>query len=196
MGKAADLEESGMAALLGAGYEMAEEMCRARREQGGRLQVANVNAPGQVVVAGSRGDLDWLAANAADFGARRVVPLNVAGAFHTSYMAPAQGELARALDATRLAEPAFPVWSNTTAKPHLSGEIGQTLTRQLVEPVLFSDSLADMASEEIDTFLHVGPGDVTAGLARRTVEGAKVLAVSGLDDIRSAMEAVVSIDRP
>jgi malonyl CoA-acyl carrier protein transacylase len=70
------------------------------------------------------------------------------------------------------------------------------LTRQLVEPVLFSDSLADMASEEIDTFLHVGPGDVTAGLARRTVEGAKVLAVSGLDDIRSAMEAVVSIDRP
>jgi [acyl-carrier-protein] S-malonyltransferase len=88
------------------------------------------------------------------------------------------------------------VWSNTTAKPHVAGEIAATLTRQLVEPVLFSDSLLDMAAEGIDTFVHVGPGDVTAGLARRTVEGANVLAVSGLDDIRSAIEAVVSIDRP
>jgi [acyl-carrier-protein] S-malonyltransferase len=70
------------------------------------------------------------------------------------------------------------------------------LTRQLVEPVLFSDCLLDMAATGIDTFLHVGPGDVTAGLARRTVEGAQVLAVSGLEDIRSAVDAVVSIDRP
>jgi [acyl-carrier-protein] S-malonyltransferase len=196
MGRAADLEDSGMAALLGAGHETAEEACRARRELGGRLEVANVNAPGQVVVAGGREDLDWLVANAAAFGVRRVVPLNVSGAFHTSFMAPAQAELVRALDALTLAAPTFPVWSNTTAKPHESGEIGATLTRQLVEPVLFSDCLLDMAATGIDTFLHVGPGDATAGLARRTVEGAQVLAVSRLEDIRSAMDAVVSIDRP
>jgi [acyl-carrier-protein] S-malonyltransferase len=196
MAGAADLEDSGMSALLGGTHEAVVEACRARQELGGSLQVANVNAPGQVVVAGGRDDLDWLTANAADFGVRRVVPLNVAGAFHTTFMAPAQGALAEALEATTLAQPVFPVWSNTTAKPHVAGEIAATLTRQLVEPVLFSDSLLDMAAEGIDTFVHVGPGDVTAGLARRTVEGANVLAVSGLDDIRSAIEAVVSIDRP
>jgi [acyl-carrier-protein] S-malonyltransferase len=196
MGRAADLEDSGMAALLGARHETAEEACRTRRELGGRLEVANVNAPGQVVVAGGRNDLDWLVANAADFGVRRVVPLTVSGAFHTSFMAPAQAELARALDAMTLDAPTFPVWSNTTAKPHESSEIGANLTRQLVEPVLFSDCLLDMAATGIGTFLHVGPGDVTAGLARRTVEGAQVLAVSGLEDIRSAMDAVVTIDRP
>jgi [acyl-carrier-protein] S-malonyltransferase len=196
MGRAADLEDSGMAALLGAGHETAEEACRARQQLGGTLQVANVNAPGQVVVAGGRADLDWLVANAADFGVRRVVLLNVSGAFHTSFMAPAQVELARALEAVTPAMPGFPVWSNTTAKPHESGEIGATLTRQLVEPVLFSDCLLDMAAAGIDTFLHVGPGDVTAGLARRTVEGAQVLVVSGLEGIRSAMDAIVSIDRP
>jgi malonyl CoA-acyl carrier protein transacylase len=196
MGRAAAMEDSGMAALLGADHQGAEEACRARREAGGRLQVANVNAPGQVVVAGGRDDLDWLAANAGDLGIRRLVPLSVAGAFHSSFMAPAQADLAAALVGTTLAEPVFPVWSNTTAEPHRPGEVAQTLTRQLVEPVLFSDSLLGMARAGIDVFLHVGPGDVTAGLARRTVEGVAVLAISNVGDIRSAQEALVSIDRP
>jgi [acyl-carrier-protein] S-malonyltransferase len=194
MGRAAGLEHSGMAAVLGAGLEEAEKVCRARLVLGGRLQVANVNAPGQVVVAGGNEDLEWLSANAADFGIRRVIPLKVAGAFHSSFMTSAQADLAEALAAIRLAEPHFPVWSNTTTKPHRADEIGATLTRQLVEPVLFSDSLLDMAAAGIETFVHVGPGDVTAGLARKTVEGARVVAISAIDDIRSALDAVVTID--
>ena len=196
MGRAAELEASGMAALLGADRDMAEEASSARRELGGRLQVANGNAPGQVVVAGGRDDLSWLEANASEFGIRRVVPLNVAGAFHSSFMAPAQSDLTAALNETTLADPLFPVWSNTTARPHRPGQIGPILTRQLVEPVLFSDSLLDMAAAGIDTFVHVGPGDVTAGLAQRTMGEATVLAISGIDDIGSAVEAVVSIDQP
>jgi [acyl-carrier-protein] S-malonyltransferase len=196
MGRAAGLEDSGMAALLGADQETAEEVCRARRDQGGRLQVANVNAPGQVVVAGGTDDLTWLSDEASEFGIRRVVPLNVAGAFHSSFMAPAQADLAEALDATTMAEPDFPVWSNTTARPHRAGEIAATLTRQLVEPVLFSDSLLDMAAAGIDTFVHVGPGDVTAGLARRTVDGATVVVISAVDDIGTAVEAIVSMTGP
>ncbi len=196
MGRAAELEASGMAVLIGAGRDSAEEVCGARRELGGSLQVANVNAPGQIVVAGGRDDLSWLAANATEFGIRRVVPLNVAGAFHSSFMAPAQADLTAALKATTLAEPRIPVWSNTTARRHRSGEMESILSRQLVEPVLFSDSLLDMAAAGIDIFVHVGPGDVTAGLARRTVDRATVLAISGIDDIGSAMEAVVSIGQP
>lgn len=196
MGRAAASADSGMAALVGASHEQAEEACRARREAGGKLQVANVNAPGQVVVAGGREDLDWLQENAGDLGIRRVIPLNVAGAFHSSFMAPAQADLVAALGEVELADPRFPVWSNTTAEPHRPREICETLTRQLVEPVLFSDSLLAMSRTGIDTFLHVGPGDVTAGLARRTVDGAIVLAISNMDDIRSAQDALVSIDRP
>jgi malonyl CoA-acyl carrier protein transacylase len=195
MAAAADIEDSGMAALIGADHETAEAMSRARREQGGTLEVANVNAPGQVVVAGGREDLAWLGENATDLGVRRVVTLNVAGAFHSGYMAAAQPEVAAVLETIVMAEPRFPVWSNTTARPHKTEEIGALLARQLVEPVLFSDSLLDMSAAGIDTFIHVGPGDVTAGLARRTVKGAAVHAISGIDGIRSALDAIVTMDQ-
>ncbi len=108
-------------------------------------------------------------------------------------MAPAQAEFSAALRSTTFSEPRFPVWSNTTARPHQTAEIGDVLFRQLVEPVLFSDSLQDMSGAGIDTFIHVGPGDVTAGLARRTVDGAHVHVISGLDDIRSALDAIVTM---
>jgi len=193
MVRAADLEDSGMAALLGVDHAKAEEVSRARRDQGGRLEVANVNAPGQIVVAGGEPDLAWLSENGGSLGIRRVVPLKVAGAFHSQFMAPAQEELSTALRSTTFSEPRFPVWSNTTARPHQTAEIDDVLVRQLVEPVLFSDSIQDMSAAGIDSFIHVGPGDVTAGLARRTVEGANVHTISGLDDIRSALDAIVTM---
>ncbi|HSK06644.1 MAG TPA: ACP S-malonyltransferase, partial [Acidimicrobiia bacterium] len=86
MGAAAGVEDSGMAALLGADPEVAEEVTRRRRDEGGRLEVANVNAPGQVVVAGGKDDIDWLAENGGKFGIRRVIRLPVAGAFHSGFM--------------------------------------------------------------------------------------------------------------
>jgi [acyl-carrier-protein] S-malonyltransferase len=193
MARAADAAESGMAALLGADRDEAERIAETRRRDGGKLQVANVNSPGQVVVAGGRGDLTWLADNAGQLGVRRVIPLNVAGAFHSEFMAPARPELARALEQTPIVDAAFPVWSNTTARPHDSSALVELLARQLVEPVLFSDCLLDMAAHGIDAFLHVGPGDVTAGLARKTLAGASVHAVSTVEDIPSVIDAVVTI---
>lgn len=193
MGHAADLADSGMAALLGSDLAGAEEVCRIRRGEGGRLEVANVNAPGQVVVAGGRDDLDWLAEHSSRLGIRRVIPLAVGGAFHSGFMAPAQAELATALETTALGDPRFPVWSNTSARPHRAGEIGPLLVRQLVEPVLFADSLQDMAAAGIDPFIHVGPGDVTAGLARKTVPEAQVHAISAVADIASVLDALDSM---
>jgi [acyl-carrier-protein] S-malonyltransferase len=190
MAHAADAAESGMAAILGADRQAAEDVCRARREEGGNLWVANVNAPGQIVVAGSRDDLAWIVERAPALGFRRVIPLNVAGAFHSPFMAPARAELATALEGMQISEPEFPIWSNTTARPHRSGELDELLARQLVEPVLFSDSLLDMSAAGIDTFIHVGPGDVTAGLARRSMAGAEVHTISGVADIRPVLDAV------
>jgi [acyl-carrier-protein] S-malonyltransferase len=195
MAAAADLEESGMAALLGADRPTAERICETRRKAGGRLQVANVNAPGQVVVAGGRDDMSWLEDNAQALGVRRVVPLNVAGAFHSGFMASARVALADALGSTEIGPAAFPVWSNTTARPHEPGLIGELLARQMVEPVLFADSLVDMSEAGIDTFIDVGPGDVTAGLVRRTVDGAMVHTVSKMEDIPFVLGVIGTMDR-
>ncbi|MEX1125484.1 MAG: ACP S-malonyltransferase [Acidimicrobiia bacterium] len=196
MAEAADLAPSGMAALLGADEAEAEMICAGRREIGGRLEVANINAPGQVVVAGGSADIEWLVENARELGVRRAIPLKVSGAFHSTFMESAAAVVAMALEKLEPREPAFPVWANTTARPHKADTVAELLARQVVSPVRFSDSLEDMAAAGIDTFIHVGPGEVTAGLARRTVEGARVLVVSGIEDIGAAVEAIGTMGQP
>nr|PZN32034.1 MAG: hypothetical protein DIU67_08810 [Actinomycetota bacterium] len=142
-----------------------------------------------MVVAGGADDLEWLARHAADHGIRRVIALNVAGAFHSQFMAPAAARLEAALRASEVKPPQIPVWSNTTAEPHGS-EIVETLVEQVVAPVRFAESLENMAATGISTFVHVGPGDVTAGMARKTIPGAQVLVVSSLDDIPGAVQSI------
>jgi [acyl-carrier-protein] S-malonyltransferase len=190
MAEAADLEPSGMAALLGADRETAEAVCGRRRDDGGRLNVANVNAPGQIVVAGGAADLEWLSEHGRDLGIRRVVPLTVAGAFHSPFMEPAAAAVTSALAGVTIGVPSFPVWANTTARPYQPNSIATELGHQVTQPVLFSDSLTDMAAHGIDCLVHVGPGEVTAGLARRTVEEARVVIVSDVKDIPAGIEAI------
>ena len=188
MAEAADAVESGMAALMGATHQSAEEMCAARREAGGNLWVANLNAPGQVVVAGGATDIDWAGDEARSFGIRRVIPLAVAGAFHTPYMEPAKNRLVAALDTVEVGSPAPAVWSNVTAQPLDPADIKSMLGRQIVSPVRFEETLMGLAEAGVSTFVHVGPGDVTAGLARRTVDGAATIIVNELAGIGEAVE--------
>jgi [acyl-carrier-protein] S-malonyltransferase len=192
MAAAGDAAPAGMAALVGGDFAAAEALVATRRASGGRLWVANLNAPGQVVVAGGHEDLEWAAQHAADHGIRRVIPLKVAGAFHSPLMAPAAERLRSAVEATPLRQPRFPVWANATARPH-GGDIGSALLAQLTAPVRFADSLQDMAAGGVTTFVHVGPGDVTAGLARRSVEGAEAIAVSSLADIDAAVDRLGAV---
>lgn len=189
MARAADAEPSGMAALLGADLDTAEEACRIRRAEGGRLWVANVNAPGQVVVAGGRQDIDWIVAAGREHGIRRAIPLAVAGAFHSPFMEPAATELAGALAGSSFGPGAFPVWANATALPHAE-DVPGLLAAQLTGTVRFAESLRDMAATGIDRFVHVGPGDVTAGLVKRSVEGTEPLVVSTLDDLDGVVAAL------
>jgi [acyl-carrier-protein] S-malonyltransferase len=193
MAAAADAEPSAMAAVIGADYATVDQACAARRREGGRLWVANLNAPGQVVVAGGAEDVDWLSAAARRLGLRRVVPLAVAGAFHSPFMAPASPRLARALASVAWSEPRFPVYSNVTARPHQPGAVAQALVDQVVSPVRFTETLQAMAAAGVDMFAHVGPGDVTAGLARRTLGDVGVLTVSSTADVDAAVGAVSSI---
>ena len=176
MAEAADASESGMAALLGADEETAERIASERRADGGQLYVANINAPGQIVVAGGVRDIEWLLENGRDRGIRRVVPLKVVGAFHSPFMQPAQDRLAVALDSVAFTDGRGAVFANATGD--VTHDPRSTLAQQLTAPVRFSATLEHMADLGVDTFVHVGPGDVTAGLAKRTVPDATVMVVS------------------
>lgn len=190
MAAASETEPSGMAALIGADESAAESLAAARRADGGRLWVANVNAPGQVVVAGGADDLTWAAEHAREHGVRRVIPLNVAGAFHTPFMASAAEALRSAIDETSIGPPAFAVYANLTAEPHDPDTIGDALVAQLTGRVRFADTITAMA-DVVDAFVHVGPGDVTAGMAKRTAER-PVVVVDGPSAAAQALETLTT----
>lgn len=190
MAAAAAVEPSSMAALLGADDDLAERVAADRRAAGGRLWVANLNAPGQVVVAGAVGDVDWLVENGREVGVRRAVKLNVAGAFHSPYMEPAVPAVEAALTGIDFALPAFPVWSNVTAEPLAVDRIADLAARQVVSPVRFAESLAAMQASGVRAFVHVGPGDVTAGMAKRAAAGSEVFVVNELAAIPEVVAAL------
>ena len=196
MADAADLEPSGMSALLGASLEQAEDVSARRRAEGGRLSVANVNAPGQVVLAGGTEDLEWLENEGPALGLRKVVRLKVAGAFHSPFMEPAAARIGRALAEVPFHSQTFPVWSNVTGRPLTQGGERPGLVDQVVSPVLFAQSLAGMADSGVELFVHIGPGDLTASMARRSAPGARSVAISDLAGIVPGLEAVGTIASP
>ncbi len=195
MASAADMEPSGMAALIGGDEALAERVVTENQSEGGRLQLANLNAPGQIVVAGGSADLEWLEEHGKDLGVRRVIPLKVAGGFHSSFMSPAAGYLAELTADVSFATPKFDVISNVTSRPHEPNSIGAKLVEQVTSPVRFEESLRNMAASGVSTFVHIGPGDVTAGLAKRTIPDANVFTVSSRDDIDSAVESLGTMDQ-
>ena len=186
MAAAAAEHESTMAATLGLDAGQAEAIAADRRADGGALYVANLNAPGQIVLAGGVEDIAWLVDNGRDLGARRVVPLDVAGAFHSPFMRSAANRLDEALAEASIDEPEVTVFANATAAS--THDPRATLSDQLTAPVRFVETLENMAEIGVDTFVHVGPGDVTAGLARRSVGGATVHVVSSLIQARTVAE--------
>ncbi len=188
MDEAAGAEPSAMAALLGVDAEAAGLIAESVRSDGGRLWVANINAPGQVVLAGGADDIAMLVERGREFGARRVVPLKVAGAFHSPLMVPAVGSLQEALMRVDFGPGRFPVWSNVTARPFPAGEVADLLAQQVTAPVRFSAILEGMAGAGTTHFVHVGPGDVTAAMAKRTVPGAEVMTVNSMAAIDETVE--------
>lgn len=185
---AGSLEDSTMAAVIGSPDEAVEAVLAARRSDGGQIWAANFNAPGQLVVAGASADVDWLVAEAKALGLRRVIPLQVAAAFHSPFMAPAATALADAVAGVSFDVPSFDVYANVDAAP--ASDIGESLIKQLTAPVRFVETLTAMSASGIDTFVHVGPGDVTAGLVRKTVPGATVAVVDSLESVAEAVRIV------
>lgn len=185
MAKATEEATGAMAAVIGADVDSLESLAATLRTQGESIWVANLNAPGQIVVGGSRETIERLGANAKEHGLRRVIPINVAGAFHTPMMENARVELDEALAAATFYPSDFPVWSNLEAAP--TTDVASALSGQLTGKVRFAESLESMRAAGVEAFVHIGPGDVTAGLAKRTIKDVAVITVSSLDHIEAAV---------
>lgn len=163
--EAADRRPGEMAALLGATPEQAEEVCRAAPHA---CWLANDNAPGQVVVAGTPDGVEAAVRRAPEVGVRRTTRLAVGGAFHTPLMAEARDAFAGDLAAVALAAPAAPVVSNGDAVPHLDAEgWRRRLADHLVSPVRWRQSVEALVELGATELVEVGPGTTLTGLARR-----------------------------
>ncbi len=168
MQAASDLAPSGMVSVLGLEQQEIEQLCdEARQTQ--VLQIANLLCPGNIVVSGHLEACERLAVLAEAAGAMRVVPLPVAGAFHTPLMQPAVERLQAALDRIQIRTPRIPVVGNVHARPHTDPDsIRAALAEQVVAPVRWEDSMRALIQEHgIERFCEVGPGRVLRGLLKR-----------------------------
>ena len=187
--EAADRTGGRMAALVGASLEQAEDACRPADGADRACWVANDNAPGQVVLGGTPEGLEAAGERARELGVRRVLPLNVGGAFHTPLMDAARAGLEPVLAGTAFTAPAWPVVSNVDARPYDDGDGCRTrLAEHLVRPVRWRQSMESLVDLGAESFLEVGPGAVLGGLARRTVPGREVRGVAVPDDVPPLME--------
>lgn len=188
MQDAADERPGTMAALLGIEDDDAEAACQ-RAE--GEAWIANYNAPGQVVIAGTPQAVAAAGAVAKTLGARKVLPIPVGGAFHTPLMAPARSRLRKALAQATLHDPEVPVVANVDARAHPQGEEWPgLLSAQLCSPVRWRQTLLALAGDGPGLLVEVGPGGVLTGLARRTVPDVPTLAVATPDHLDALVDAV------
>lgn len=167
MQEASDRVPSGMVSILGLERIQVEALCdKARGDE--VLEIANILCPGNIVISGTNGACERAAEMAQSLGAMKAVPLAVAGAFHTQIMRPADLRLAEALASVPMHRPRIPVISNVDARPHSDPEeIRDLLVKQVLQPVLWEQSLRYLLQEGFDQFYEVGPGRVLRGLLRR-----------------------------
>jgi [acyl-carrier-protein] S-malonyltransferase len=153
-----------MAAIIGEERTKIQDLCA---EFG--IQAANFNAPGQIIVSGEKSRVDALVSAAKDKGLKRVIPLNVAGAYHSRLMEPAREQFARYLAGVEFRAPQFTVFSNTTGQAvREPAQIREALVKQVVSSVLWEDCMRNAVAAGATEFWECGPGAVLAGLAKRT----------------------------
>lgn len=173
MQKCADIHPGGMLAVLGLELESVTQAVE-KASSRGPVGVANMNSPGQVVISGAREPLEWAGELCREKGAKRVLPLQVSGAWHSPLMEDAARDLKKALKEAAFYDPGIPVVANVTAGYIPSGEKArELLSRQVTSPVLWAASMKLMIENGFDTFVEVGPGTVLQGLLAKT-EGVRV----------------------
>jgi len=179
-----------MAAVLGLSRDLVEQAC-AEAQAVGPVQVANLNGPGQTVIAGATAAVQRAMELAKAKGAKRAVPLPVSAPFHSSLLAPAAERLATVLAGVRFRDLRVPLVTNVDAAPLTAGDqIAATLIRQVTAPVRWEEVVRRLVKEGATVFVEVGPGKVLSGLIRRIAPEVTILNVEDRASLQVALEAL------
>lgn len=183
MEEACDATEGSMAAMIGGDEEAVKQLAA---DCG--VDVANFNAPGQIVLSGSVAGIDEAVAGAKERGIRMAKKLNVAGAYHSRLMQTAQDKLAAVLEVTDVATPGIPVYCNFKAcEVSDAAEIRNTLENQVTGSVRWTESMQAIIAKGHRTFIELGPGKVLAGLMGRIDKDVKVISVECAESLEAAI---------
>lgn len=168
MQSACEIQKSTMAAIIALPDEKVEEICKEITEQGNLVVAANYNCPGQIVISGTEEGVAQACEALKAAGAKRALPLNVSGAFHSPLMQPAKEELEKAIRETTFHTPRCPIYQNVDAKPHTNPEeIKENLVAQLTSPVRWTASVMRMIGDGATEFTECGPGTVLQGTIKK-----------------------------
>jgi [acyl-carrier-protein] S-malonyltransferase len=179
MQEACEATEGGMLTLIGATPEQA---CQLAEASG--LQVANVNCPGQIVLSGAQSLVPDAVAKGKDLGLKRVLPLKVAGAYHSRLMQSAQDGLAPSLEKTAFIENGTPVYANVSGQPGKdAAEIRSSLLQQVTGSVLWQSCIETMVKDGIEQFIELGPKGILGGMCKRTCPEIPCISIGSAEDL-------------
>jgi [acyl-carrier-protein] S-malonyltransferase len=178
MQEACDRTAGTMASVMGLPLDALKAVCAEAD-----VDLANLNCPGQIVISGAKPAIAKAIELAKARGAKRALPLTVAGAYHSRLMKTAAEQLAPDLETTKISTGAVPVIGNVTALPHEPDLVRKRLVEQVTSPVRWEDSVRLLLSQGFHHFLELGPGEVLAGLMRRIEPSAQVISVSRPSDL-------------
>ena len=186
MQEACEVTKGGMAAIIGLEEAATREVCHQAD-----VELANINCPGQLVISGESSKITAACELAKARGAKKAIPLSVAGAYHSRLMASAQSKLREALAVIPLHSPAVPVISNVTAQPH--GDTSGILTRlieQVTSPVRWEESMRFLISQGFTRFIELGPGAALSSFMKRIDKTVQILNVADLKSLDATVQAV------
>jgi len=191
MNEAVPAGEGAMAAILGMDSQALKEVTDKVSEEGNLVQLANLNCPGQIVISGTAKGVELASELAKEKGAKRAIPLEVSGPFHSDLMKPAADKLREVLDACKIKDAAIPVVSNVTADFVTDkDDIKNKLIEQLYSPVRFEETISRLIDEGVTTFIEIGPGKVLSGLVKKVNRRVKTIAVSDPNTIELAVQTL------
>ena len=188
MQEACDATEGGMAAIIGLDEATTRKVCDAAD-----VELANLNCPGQLVISGTVAGIEKACELAKERGAKRALPLTVAGAYHSRLMENARPKLESALREVVMNLPSVPVISNVTAQTHATGgEILNRLVEQVTSPVRWEASIRHLLDEGFTRFIELGPGTALTGFIRRINRETVVLNVSNVESLEKTVAALAN----
>jgi [acyl-carrier-protein] S-malonyltransferase len=190
MAASGDERAGTMAAVIGLDPESVEEACRRASTEDSVVVPANFNAPGQIVISGDVSAVDGAMREATELGARKVLPLNVSGAFHSPLMRSAREGLAEAVDEIPMRDPVFPVVANATASlTRTAADASRQLVAQLTSPVRWVESVETLGTRDPDLWVELGPGRVLCNLLKRIDRQLESIPAGTPEEIGQPVEA-------